>query len=154
MSAGYRGEADRHTSAMFGSTTAAPFAIHADPSRKAAGGRAITSANGGIAMSDAPVKIWTQCPVCRAKYTVLLVAVGHHARCKNCSTRFRVEEHNPHPTEEDILRWLNETGEDNEREPYPRIITGSQRPAVAVLHPRTAERSGGVAVQSVPARPN
>lgn len=104
-------------------------------------------------MSDAPVKIWTRCPVCRVKYTVLLEAVGHHARCQKCSTRFRVEEHNPHPTEDDILRWLNDAGEDNEREPYPRIITGSQRRTGPGSSARTMERSGTVVVQAVRARP-
>ena len=78
-------------------------------------------------MSDTPIKIWTRCPACRSMYLVILEAVGHHARCKNCQARFRVEEYNPHPTEDDILRWLSEGMEEYELHQRPRIISGSAR---------------------------
>jgi len=78
-------------------------------------------------MSEAPNKIWTRCPVCRSKYQVGAEAAGHHARCKKCNTRFRVQEYSTHPTEDDILRWLNEGSEESETIPHPRIISGTQR---------------------------
>ena len=78
-------------------------------------------------MADTPNKIWTRCTACRSKYLVIFTAIGHHARCKKCGTSFRVEEHNPHPTEDDILRWLNEATEENDVPARPRVITGTQR---------------------------
>ena len=60
----------------------------------------------------ANAKIKTACPVCGAKYKVATVAVGHSARCSRCNTKFRVSEYagiSKHaPSEEDILKWLNE----------------------------------------------
>jgi len=69
------------------------------------------------------LNIRTRCPICRAKYTVPKKSVGHHARCLKCKTRFVVQEYNHHPTEEDILRWLNEDPKENENVHSPRIIT-------------------------------
>ncbi len=103
-------------------------------------------------MADAPFKIWTRCPVCRSKYQVTAEAVSHHARCKRCGTSFRVEEYNPHPTEDDILRWLSEGSEESEYEHYPRVISGTQRQVTATPVPVTA-RSTAV-VQKVGGRPH
>lgn len=52
--------------------------------------------------------IKTRCPTCRGTYTVPAKAAGHRATCSKCKSVFRVAEYNPHPTEDDILRWLNE----------------------------------------------
>ena len=82
-------------------------------------------------MSDTSNKIWTRCPACRSKYLVTLEAVGHHARCKQCQARFRVEEYNSHPTEDDILRWLSEGMEEYELSQRPQIISGSARVTTA-----------------------
>jgi hypothetical protein len=102
-------------------------------------------------MSATPNKIWTRCPACRCKYLVAVEAVGHHARCRKCQTRFRVEEYNPHPTEEDILRWLNEGAEEEEVSPRPRIISGSARmPMPRRIEPSTVATQ--VVVQNVRAR--
>ena len=84
-------------------------------------------------MSDTPIKIWTRCPACRSQYLVIHEAVGHHARCKHCQARFRVEEYNPHPTEDDILRWLSEGMDEYESHRRPRIISGSARVAAPAI---------------------
>jgi predicted Zn finger-like uncharacterized protein len=64
----------------------------------------------------ANAKIKTACPVCGAKYKVAESKVGHAARCSRCKTKFRVIEythrHKHRPTEEDILKWLNEGTEE------------------------------------------
>ena len=67
-------------------------------------------------------RIKTRCPICRSKYTVPKALIGHRARCARCKTTFRVAEHNHHPTEDDILRWLNEDMEEYEFANRPRII--------------------------------
>jgi len=72
------------------------------------------------------VKIKTRCPVCHAKYRVPSRSMGHRARCSKCSTTFRVTELKDtlQPTEEDILKWLNE-GMDSEDVPArPRVVSG------------------------------
>ncbi len=74
-------------------------------------------------------KIRTQCPACRSKYSVPQTFVGHHARCAKCQIRFIVKVQNSHPTEDDILRWLNESVEEGEHADTPRIVTGKPRPA-------------------------
>lgn len=58
-------------------------------------------------MSAKPT-IQTQCPMCRKKYEVPAVSVGHRARCTGCKAVFKVTERYRHPTEDDILRWLSE----------------------------------------------
>jgi len=75
------------------------------------------------------VKVRTRCPACRSMYTVPAAFVGHHARCTKCRARFVVNEYNPHPTEEDILRWLNESNDDNEFSHSPRVVTHLPHPA-------------------------
>ncbi|HSW44918.1 MAG TPA: hypothetical protein VLM89_05055 [Phycisphaerae bacterium] len=90
-------------------------------------------------MSATPVKIWTRCPVCRSRYQVIPEAIGNIARCKRCQARFRVEEHNPHPTEDDILRWLNEATEQEDANPHPKVISGRMgSPAKAAPSPAAA----------------
>jgi hypothetical protein len=130
--AGCRGEADRlSVGEPFIPTIDAPLKIDAEApldGRGASAGRSPRCVE-VVAMSDTPIKIWTRCPACRSKYLVILEAVGHHARCKNCQARFRVEEYNSHPTEDDILRWLSEGMEEYELSQRPRIISGSARVA-------------------------
>ncbi len=103
-------------------------------------------------MSDAPIKIWTRCPRCRSKYSVAPKAVGHHARCRKCNTPFLVVEYNPHPSEDDILRWLNEVPDEPELSAYPRVISGPQRGATPIPAQVTARNT--VTVPNVGARPN
>ncbi|HOW69719.1 MAG TPA: hypothetical protein PKY77_03885 [Phycisphaerae bacterium] len=54
------------------------------------------------------------CPECRATYHVPGKAAGRRARCRRCGTIFRiVRTTTPVATEDDILRWLGQ-GEDEE----------------------------------------
>ena len=69
-------------------------------------------------------RIKTRCPICRSKYRVPKALIGHRARCARCKTTFRVAEYNHHPSEDDILRWLNEDMEEYEFANRPRIISG------------------------------
>ncbi|HOW70697.1 MAG TPA: hypothetical protein PKY77_08855 [Phycisphaerae bacterium] len=69
--------------------------------------------------------ITTRCPTCRGTYTVPPTAVGHRATCSKCKSVFRVSEYNPHPTEDDILRWLNEGMEEYEFSRDDRMDEGS-----------------------------
>ena len=69
-------------------------------------------------------RIKTRCPLCRSKYMVPTTLVGHRARCAKCKATFRVAEHNGHPTEDDIVRWLNEGMDEYELANRPRIISG------------------------------
>jgi len=73
-------------------------------------------------------RIKTRCPICRSKYMVPKALIGHRARCTRCKTTFRVAEHNHHPTEDDILRWLNEDMEEYEFAKQPRIIRADSSP--------------------------
>lgn len=71
-------------------------------------------------MSAQKRKVQTHCPVCRTPYQVPEKAVGHRAKCPKCDSTFRVAAPKPKlPTEDDILRWLNESDED-ESTPQPR----------------------------------
>ena len=79
---------------------------------------------------DTTEKIRTRCPICRSKYMVPATLIGHHARCAKCKATFLVAEHNHHPTEEDILRWLNEDIEEYEFAPRPRIIHGDSTSSI------------------------
>jgi predicted Zn finger-like uncharacterized protein len=83
-------------------------------------------------MPDHQGKIETRCPSCHAKYRVPAASAGHHARCVKCQTKFRVPEVAqtqapadwPHPpTEDDILKWLNEGSDDEFLAPRPRVIS-------------------------------
>ncbi len=66
--------------------------------------------------------IQTKCPVCEKKYEVPATAVGHRARCAKCQSVFRVSEPlQRHPTEDDIMRWLNEAGEEMEKTAHPVV---------------------------------
>ena len=83
-------------------------------------------------MSSANGKIKTRCPVCEAKYRVPVSAVGHKAHCTKCETVFRVTElvpdnhKNPYlPTEEDIIRWLSEGGDQDDIPVRPRLVDGA-----------------------------
>lgn len=78
-------------------------------------------------------KIETRCPACGAKYRVPAASEGHHARCPKCRMKFLVAEverkqglvDRPYPpTEDDILRWLNEGSDDEFLAARPRIISG------------------------------
>lgn len=55
----------------------------------------------------------TRCPQCRKSYQVPAAVVGHRGRCAQCGHVFRVSL--PYPTEDDILQWLIEAGEEFER---------------------------------------
>jgi len=79
---------------------------------------------------DAADIIRTRCPVCRSKYMVPHKLVGHHARCSKCKATFLVAEDHRYPTEDDILRWLNEGMEEYEIINHPRIIKGGTSPNV------------------------
>jgi predicted Zn finger-like uncharacterized protein len=64
-------------------------------------------------------KIKTRCPNCSASYKVPAKAAGRQVKCIRCQTSFRVRELSTSkyypPTEDDILRWLNEALERDER---------------------------------------
>lgn len=97
------------------------------------------------------------CPQCRVQYRVPSSAAGHRAKCRACGATFRVtEELSGPPTEDDILRWLLEAEEReertvNEREAaLRRSVGGSQSgsprsaqdraaPTVIRLRPETRE---------------
>ncbi len=69
------------------------------------------------------VKIKTRCPHCHTKYLVPSGALGHAARCARCQQSFRVapyEAKTSPPTEDDILRWLNEGLDEYELAAPPR----------------------------------
>jgi len=68
--------------------------------------------------------IMTRCPTCRGTYTVPAAAAGHRATCAKCKSVFRVTEYNPHPTEDDIIRWLNEGMEEYEFDREDRMHEG------------------------------
>ncbi len=102
-------------------------------------------------------KIETRCPVCQARYRVPAASAGHRARCVKCRTTFRVPQiqsaqppvDRPRaPSEEDILRWLNEGSDEEIVAPRPRIISDKEpvetgpeseekppEPRVAALNP-------------------
>ena len=101
-------------------------------------------------------KVKTRCPLCAAQYDVRTSAVGHRARCAKCNAVFRVaplqstqanetgppnhthqatindrpqnEPPKRFPTEEDVLRWLNEADNEDEVAVRPRIISDATRP--------------------------
>jgi hypothetical protein len=93
---------------------------------------------GGRRMAtDHNSKIRTHCPACRSKYSVPKAFVGHHARCAKCQSRFIVKAQNSHPTEDDILRWLNENVEEGEHAYAPRIVTSRPQSAQSADAPRS-----------------
>ena len=60
----------------------------------------------------ADAKIRTTCPLCDSHYHVAAEKIGQKARCTRCHGTFQIVERIKHPTEEDILRWINEGMED------------------------------------------
>ncbi|NLX20837.1 MAG: hypothetical protein GXY55_04080 [Phycisphaerae bacterium] len=73
----------------------------------------------------AEVRINTRCVHCRTKYVVSGEALGQVARCARCGRSFRVAPYQPKtspPTEDDILRWLNEGLEEYEFATRPRVV--------------------------------
>lgn len=99
-------------------------------------------------------KIETRCPACGARYRVLASGIGHRAHCTKCGASFRVAQlasqrrhgdlRHP-PTEDDILRWLNEGSDDEFLAPRPRIIAGSDP-----NHPESQEEAPVERPRSVP----
>jgi predicted Zn finger-like uncharacterized protein len=104
---------------------------------------------------SAMTKIETKCPECSARYHVPASAAGHHARCSKCRTKFLVEpvRRKLTPTEEDVLRWLNEERDDGEVTASPRVISGGPRREKyeEAAEPQTS--STGAKPHSVPAGP-
>ena len=80
-----------------------------------------------------PAVIQTQCPACQKSYSLPATASGQRARCAACGSVFTVEERFRLPTEDDILRWLNEA-EEPDVVPPPRVVRylRDREPAVAV----------------------
>ena len=90
-------------------------------------------------------KIVTRCPACGANYRVPAEGVGQRARCAQCRSSFRVAEVKPNrkpsdlhhpPTEEDIVRWLNEGSDEEFLAARPRIVSGRDS-----AHPESHEDS-------------
>jgi hypothetical protein len=80
-----------------------------------------------------PAVIQTHCPACEKSYSLPQTSAGHRARCAACQTVFTVEERFRFPTEDDILRWLNEAEEpDILPQPQPVTHLHDREPAVAV----------------------
>jgi predicted Zn finger-like uncharacterized protein len=64
------------------------------------------------------MKIKARCPKCSASYKVPSKAVGRQVKCLKCRSSFRVRETSSQlhpPTEDDILRWLNDALAEDER---------------------------------------
>jgi len=60
-------------------------------------------------------RITCVCPQCRRSYRVSAKTMGHRARCGECGMTFRVVETAlPSPTEDDILNWLSEEGDQDD----------------------------------------
>lgn len=102
-------------------------------------------------------KIETRCPACDAKYRVPASGVGRQARCVRCRTTFRVVDHGHKPaypdgrrppTEDDILRWLNEGSDEDRPTPRPRIISGGDPD-----HPQSREDTSVSQPAAHPAEP-
>lgn len=110
-------------------------------------------------------RIKCRCPHCRRSYRVPPSAAGHRAHCHACGGMFRlVEEILRPPTDEDVLRWLLEAEEDEDRpdaEPGshedgrfredapPASARPNLTPDVIPLHSRVPRRD---ATASMPAR--
>lgn len=89
------------------------------------------------------VRVRTRCPNCRTAYKVPLSAVGHRARCVKCQLDFRIvseERRTPHPTEDDILRWLMEGFDEPDFEEQPPVVRAGRHPEAetVVRGPRRA----------------
>jgi predicted Zn finger-like uncharacterized protein len=102
-------------------------------------GRASRAARGtsvrSLTMSSQDRKIDTRCPACDTRYRVPSSSLGHRARCVKCRAAVRVSQdhradHNSSrhhsPTEEDILKWLNEGADEEFIAPRPRIVGGGK----------------------------
>lgn len=79
-------------------------------------------------------KIETRCPACGTRYRVPASGIGHRARCAGCGGSFRVApaafqprpgDFRHPPTEDDILRWLNEGLDEDYQAARPKVISGS-----------------------------
>lgn len=58
----------------------------------------------------------TRCPHCHKHYDVPTTALGRTGRCSRCRKVFTLSAPGtPYPTEDDILQWLLEAGEEFER---------------------------------------
>ncbi|MGQ9651487.1 MAG: MJ0042-type zinc finger domain-containing protein [Phycisphaerae bacterium] len=99
-------------------------------------------------------KIETRCPACGARYRVPASGIGHRAHCAKCGDSFRVtplaSQRRPAdlrhpPTEDDILRWLNEGSDDEFLAPRPRINSGRDP-----SHPESHEETPVERPRSVP----
>ncbi len=89
----------------------------------------------------AKAKLTTRCPTCGATYHVLSAIVGRHASCTRCRQAFRVAEYNPRPTEEDILRWLNEGLEEYD---FPSRARSFDTPPAGLVPPNSAFSTGSL----------
>lgn len=90
-------------------------------------------------------KITTRCPVCEARYHVPAGSIGHKARCAKCQSTFQVAEiklvTEPRvPTEDDILRWLNEGLDDEFIAARPRIVGADGRELDGPDSPRVLQK--------------
>jgi len=103
--------------------------------------------------------ISTQCPQCEKCYHVPASVVGYRCRCSRCGSVWRLS--SPYPTEEDILQWLLEAGEDFDAEPDEAAsapVTSCEVPAADPIpadesEPRESAAPAGVVSRiRVPAR--
>lgn len=120
-------------------------------------------------------EIKVRCPACGAKYRVPAKAVGQKARCVRCKSPFRVVDPLPDsnrapaaektraqrpepardsktlrhpPTEDDIVRWLSEGADEDERPATRPQLRRPQEPAArGDTEPASAETS---VVESAP----
>ena len=81
-------------------------------------------------MSAHEQKIDTRCPSCRTKYRLPAAGVGRRVRCVKCQAVFRIPEPRLRPpTEEDILAWLNEGMDRDDRWTTVRAAEETSRPS-------------------------
>ena len=87
-------------------------------------------------------RISTRCPACRTRYRVPASAADRRVTCRECGLVFRVVEHTSHghPTEDDILRWLNEGMEDFDFPGRARAI--ARRSMVDEAMPQSPDKPG------------
>ncbi|UCD30314.1 MAG: hypothetical protein JSV03_07560 [Planctomycetota bacterium] len=102
-------------------------------------------------------KIKTRCPVCNAKYRVPVSVAGHRAHCGKCDTTFRVAKLDPPkpessyiPTEDDILKWLNEDRDEYDMPVRPRIIDDVPAEPAAVDSENQEEGSEDIHNKAIP----
>jgi hypothetical protein len=109
-------------------------------------------------------QIKTRCPVCGKVYKVPVSAGGHRAKCGECDTVFRVPTQKPelaknpvasssppgHPTEDDILNWLNEGLDEDDRPVRPQM---REERKTAMQREKNPNHPAGV-VSKEPPQPN